>query len=383
MICMISDTTSVLFEILQIKSKEHIMGLGMRMSLQISQSLRLRQEMEMTLSQNLRQSLTLELVQLLVYKKREEELTKLYRLALSHGMVRRYEKHGMTFEYALVAAKDVPAVVQASGDFAFSHCLFSGWDALFFGTQYALARGSWLLFVVHDHYPDMPERFIEYAAVHERGEQVTLGNHNLASKLEFAIARKEGKLVEYMAWLEEQCPGKFADVFSNQISLELPDEEEFQAVLETFSSSEEATRTRQMIEDFEWPYRLLQKLTLYNKRNDDAATIVMQALRTAEILVEGTGIPLKELVSRITSEVARLLHRIKERDLERYLSYSRLGKVWHDELVRVDQRFVEMLGARQRVDPDYVQTLIDAGVVNGLPKEGVLSFSFAEALQAA
>lgn len=355
------------------------MHLGL--SLRVSQSLELRQVMELALTQSLFITQQLKLA-LTLYIKREGELTRLYRNALKRGMVKLYDKHGMKFEYALVRAKDVPADLKVYGNWAFSHCLFKGFEALFFGNQYAMARGSWLLFVIYDMYPAMPERYIEYAAVHERGEQVTLGDHNLASKLEFAIAKKENNLVEYMAWLEEQCHAKFADVFSYQTHLELPAADEFQEILEAFSSSEEATKVRQMIEEFEWPYRLLQKLTLYKKRNEEVVEITTQALHVAEILAGEGGLPLKELVGRVRDEVAKQLHFIVERELKRYISFPRLDTLWRELRIGVDKKFVEMLNARQRTNPNYLQELIDAGISDSLPRDGVLSISFTEALQA-
>lgn len=356
-------------------------GMSLGMSLRISQSLELRQSMELTLTQSLFITQQLKLA-LTLYIKRESELTRLYRNALKRGMVKLYDKHGMKFEYALVRAKDVPADLKVYGNWAFSHCLFKSFEALFFGKQYAMARGSWLLFVIYDMYPGMPEHYIEYAAVHERGEQVTLGDHNLASKFEFAIARKENNLVKYIAWLEEQCPAKFADVFSYQTHLELPAADEFQEVLESFSSSEEATKVRQMIEEFEWPYRLLQKLTLYKKRNEEVVEIATQALRVAEILAGESGLPLKELVGRVRVEVTKQLRFIIERELKCYISFPRLNALWRELRIGVDKKFVEMLNARQRSNPNYLQELIDASISDSLPRDGVLSLSFAEALQA-
>lgn len=355
------------------------MHLGL--SLKVSQSLELRESMELVLTQSLFIAQQLKLT-LTLYIKREGGLIELYRNALKRGMVKLYDKHGMKFEYALVRANDVPANLTVDGNWAFSHCLFKGFEALFFGKQYAMARGSWLLFVIYDMYPGMPEHYIEYAAVHERGEQVTLGDHNLASKLEFAIAKKENNLVKYMAWIEEQCPAKFADVFSYQTHLELPAADEFQEVLETFSSSEEATKIQQMIEEFEWPYRLLQKLTLYKKRNEEVVEIATQALRVAEILAGESGLPLKELVGRIRVEVAKQLRFIVERELKRYISFPRLDALWRELRIGVDRKFVEMLNARQRSNPNYLQELIEAGISDSLPRDEILSLSFAEALQA-
>jgi len=357
-------------------------GMSLGISLKLSQSLELRQSMELALSQELFVAQQVKLA-LNLYQERESALTRLYKTALKRGMVRFYNKHGMKFKYTLVRAKDVPNDVDLKNcGCGFSHCLYNAFEALLLGRRHALARGSWLLFVVYDMYPNMSKHYIEYTAVHERGEQVTLGDHNLASKLEFAIAKKENRLTKYMKWIEENCPAKFADVFSYQTHLNLPDTKEFQKVLETFSSSEEATKIRQMIEEFEWPYRLLQKLTLYQKRNEEVVEIVTRALRVAEILVGESGLPLKELVSRVRDEVAKQLRLIVQRELKRYISFPRLNALWHELRIGVDKKFVEMLNVRRKVNPNYLQELVDAGISDSLPQDGVLSLSFTEALQA-
>ena len=358
------------------------MGMGLRMSLRISPALELRQALEARLTQGLfiRQSQRLALA---LYRKREDELTRLYRKVLERRMVKRYDKHGMAFEYALVRAEDVPDELKADGNWAFSHCLYSALEALFAGRRHAMARGSWLLFVICDLYAGMPERYLEYAAVHERGEQVTLGDHNLASKLEFAIAREEGKLIGYMGWLEENCPAKFADVFSYQAHLDLPAADEFQEVLELSTATEEATRVRQMITAFEWPSRLLQKLTSYQKRGEAVAEIVTRALHAAEVLAGEGGTPLKELIERIRGEVARRLRAIVERELTRYISYPRLDALWREQRIAVDTKFAETLMRRQLRDPAaYQAEVFAAGIRDALPPDGVLALNFREALAA-
>ena len=167
-----------------------MVSMGMSLVLRQSQSLEMRQHLEQTLSQALvvKQSLKL---QLALYQEREDAATKLYGKAMRKGMVRQYQGHGMTFEFALVSKKDVPEWIWKQCGYAFSHCLMKCWDIMVGGEMYARAKGSWLLFVIHDMHANMPEEVIQYAAIHEFGEMITLGDHNLASKLEFAIAAQE------------------------------------------------------------------------------------------------------------------------------------------------------------------------------------------------
>jgi len=349
-------------------------------SLRLSMSLCLRQTLEMRLEgylfikQKLEPSLEL-------YAKRESELTRLYRIALNRGMVRLYNKHGMKFEYALVSVKDLPVDLRVSEQWAFSHCLFKSFEALFFGKKYALANGSWLLFVVYDMHPSMSKNYIEYAAVHERGEQVTLGDHNLASKLEFAIAKKENNLLKYITWLEKHCPAKFANVFSYQTHLELPDIDEFQETLEIFSSSEEATEIRRMIEDFEWPTIILKKLMVYKRKNEEAAKIITRTLRAAEAFVDKGGLSLKEIIVNIRKEITRQLSFVTEREVWDYISLPQIDDLWRELRINVDRKFLEMLNRKQKVNPDYLKELMAADIKDSLPREGVLSLSFGEVLK--
>ena len=141
----------------------------------------------------------------------ESWITRLYGNALSCGMVRSYDKHGIKFEYALVSAQDIPDSHKVHGR-SFSHCLCNKFDMLMLGSQYALEHGSWLLFVVYDARPLMPDYCLEYAAVRECGHRATLGNDDLATKLELMIAEKEHNLSGYLTWLKENYPSEFAEV---------------------------------------------------------------------------------------------------------------------------------------------------------------------------
>ena len=140
-----------------------------------------------------------------------------------------------------------------------------------------------------------------------------------------------------------------------------------------------------MIEEFEWPYRLLQKLTLYKKRNEEVIEIVTRALHVAEILVSESDIPLKEFVNHIRNEVTKQLRLIAEHKLKRYISLTRLDALWRELRIGVDEKFSKMLNIRQRTNLNYLKELTDAGIANAsnaLPRDGVLSLSFTEVLQA-
>lgn len=239
---------------------------GFSLSLSCSCKLSLRNSLEAKLALNamLKYKLCLEL-----HLKREDAFKKAYINALNAGKVFEYQGHGLTFEYALVKKAWLPKGITEATGHGIAHCLFNAFEAIICGNKFALSRGAWLLFVVEDCYSEpLPQKAIEYAACHEYGEQVTLGEHNEASKLEFAIAKKESKLMWYMDWIEANCPAKLADVFTYQIHTQAPsDNEEFEQVMYDTYHSCEAKSVRELIETFEWPYKLLQRLSKYNNAN--------------------------------------------------------------------------------------------------------------------
>ncbi len=357
------------------------MSMGMGLRLRLSTALSLRHSLEMKLGTVLVMRPELRL-SLKVYKERENICTKLYSQALKQGNVREYQRHGMAFEFALVSRKDVPESIKKQCGRAFSHCLFSGWDMMLGRREYALSKGSWLLFVIYDMYPEMPEKVVEYAAVHERGEMITLGNHNLACKLEFAIAAKEKRIRWYMGWIEEHCPVQFAEAFSYDTHLELPDSDELQRLLEVFQSSEKACYVRSMIEEFEWPYSVLQRLSKYKEVNSKIGGIITRVLGEGSFNLDSANFTIKNLLAEAEKVVSRCLEEIRQRGFKRYVSLPRINALWRDQLTALDTIFIETLNRKRQImsQRDYLQEHAEVGFVNSLPREGKLSRNFSEVL---
>jgi len=356
--------------------------MGMSLSLVCSQALQLRQNLECSLEQSLaiKQVLKLELK---LYKKREDICTRLYKDALKKGNVRQYDGHGMKFEFALASKKDVPAWIYEQCGHAFSHCLMREWDCLLGGEKFAMARGSWLLFVIRDMYKEMPAKTLEYAAVHERGEMVTLGDHNLASKLEFAIAAEEKNLRWYMDWIEKKCPEKFSDVFSYQTHLELPASDEFQQILEVFQESEEARQVRRLIEEFDWPYTILQRLSKYKKANEEIASILNIAFDKARIFASHAASPLPETVEKIRQEIRDGLRAISESGLKRFISLTRINELWNIGRAELNDEFIKTRVRREEMlnENDYIKEVINANLSGGLPLDNELSPEFKKVIK--
>ena len=353
-----------------------MLGLSLRLSQQLTQ----REELEMALYQNcvVLQSLQLQLRQ---YQKRESTFTRLYKRALEKGKVSLYNKHGMKFEYALVSSRDVHEYIEKYG-YAFSHCLFNAFDAFLYGKHHALSRGSWLLFVVEDLFPN--DSFKEYAAVHERGEQVTVGDHTAATKLEFSVAKKERQLGEYMSWIEASYPGKFSDVFNYQTHVALPQSETFQEILEKSLLSEEAQVVQELIQSFEWPRIVLDKLMQYKKKNDRIRTIIVTAFRaTEDCFIHSSGKTIKETIDRAHAVFRNELSCVKKEDLMIYASIPALSASWEELFRNLGDFFFSYLDKRKRYDSSYMDQVIEAGVSGSFPqREGGCVSSCKNALSA-
>lgn len=362
--------------------------LGMSMRLDVSQQLSLRQTLEAQLA--VQMSITQKLVlELRLYLKREDECKRLYADALERGDVHQYQGHGLTFEYARVRREEVPSHILNLCGCGFAHCLYNGWDALLGGTKFAMARGSWLLFVVADYFAPVgfPEEFLQYIAVHEHGEEVTLGEHHLATKLEFAVAKRERKLARYIDWLESHSPGKFTDVFSHHSRIELPDSNEFQRLLEKASRSEHATRVRQMIENFEWPAATLQKLDRYEKQGRELQQALITALTRLTQFANDLPIswPLPEAKENICQQLTAVVQVGKEQ--ARYLCLQNFQPIY--QLLRRDLALAYAKYRVRRQDvlqlrPDgqdiYLAEIKEGG--EALPTSGVFSLNFREAMEA-
>lgn len=352
--------------------------LEMRATTELSHRQRLEAQLQAALRLEHSQRLELKL-----YEQWGEVVAELYMKAMAADRICRYKRHGFDFEYALLSLSDITRElhqIEAAG-FAFCFCLNETITAKVKRRTVTLPRGMWLLCVVHDGVPGWPKRFYEYAAVHERGEQVTMGQHALASKLEFAIAAREGKLGAYMEWLEENHPRKFSDVLNHTDHLRLPDDPEFLDVVEESVSTEEARRVARMIEEFDWPLATLRRLNLCKKRQEQAQDIMYDTLRVAELVCGQRGLPLPDLVKKVRQEVRLGLRKILDSDLSRDIHAPHFDQLWREGRIRVDRIFDETRNARIP-HPDYLAELAAAEIGGSLPNDGVLSHSFKDALRA-
>src|SRR3989344_4728801 len=187
------------------------MSLGMSLSL----SPRLEQNQRMKLEQKLesklehQQALTLSLGQ---YLQKEDIIQGFIRYANDHNTWTSFEKEGFNFSYARLPYKIAKPIADKTG-VGFAHCLYNPFEGL--------VAGHWTLFVVHDL---IPKKFEEIVALHERGEEISLGNHYFASQLEFSYAKKIRTEKTYREWIDQEYPSKFVDLTQEVLFPILPEE---------------------------------------------------------------------------------------------------------------------------------------------------------------
>ncbi|MDO8628432.1 MAG: hypothetical protein Q7R56_01625 [Nanoarchaeota archaeon] len=177
----------------------------MRLELSMGQELRqelkteLQQKLELRLEQKLEQQLHLHM-SLGLYLLQEDIITGFIRWANSNDGWRVHDRDGFKFTYAALPYEIAKPLADSYGP-GFSHCLYNpltGLDA-----------NSWVLFTVPELIPKGLEDFV---ALHERGEQLSSGNHYFASQLEFAAVGKHRKVKPYVSFIDKHYPTKFVDL---------------------------------------------------------------------------------------------------------------------------------------------------------------------------
>jgi hypothetical protein len=202
----------------------------------------------------------------------EEQFAEVYATAEK----RDYNKHGLTFTYAVVKRAEFP------------YLLSIGSPGLRFGD---------MTFVMEDFFvdpkisADFREKLVEMIAVHEYGEMV-FGNHHQASLLEFAVAQQEGVLEHYLAFMDKNCFLKFRDIALNRMGPELLaalDESGTQVegnIPDHYETSEEdfpSLRTAMALRDgFRWPRNLHDRYAHTLDEDEEVVTEkIMEWAKTA------------------------------------------------------------------------------------------------------
>ena len=225
------------------------------MALQQRQTLDMRQimqqKLEARLCQQIRQEMTLGL-----YLVQEDLIRRLIRWADEHNSWVDFNKDRFNFTYAKVPYKLAAPLADILGP-GFSHCLYHPFEGR--------AMGQWTLFVV----PDMiPKELTDFVAIHERGEEISLGNHYFASQLEFAYSNKRGKIIKYIKFIDEKYPSKFIDLAQEVFHPVLPEELMEFLTQQGKRNQEEVQAAEELIEKYPLSQYVISKMDKYGKITD-------------------------------------------------------------------------------------------------------------------
>lgn len=242
------------------------MSLGLRLSLmpriEVRQEQRLEQRLalEQKLEARLSQQISLK-ISLSKYLAQEDFIKRLINWASENNTWRNFKKQGFDFNYAAVPYNLAKPIADAFGC-GFAHCMYNLFEAILFDRKAAMARGDWVLFVVEDLLPK--KNLIDNIAIHERGEELSLGNHYFASKLEFAFAQKNKGVREHVKFIDTKYPSKFVDLTQKVLFPVLPDE-----LVDLLNQSgkrnqAELTLAEEMISKYPLPVSVLKKMDKYS-----------------------------------------------------------------------------------------------------------------------
>ncbi len=244
-----------------------------RLNQKLEQRLELEQKLEQKVEQNqqLIQKVSLEL-----YLEVEEFMKGLIRKVEDENSWKNFDKHGFQFEYAAVKYADVQHIVDVTGP-GFAHCQYNAFEGI--------ARGEWTLFVVTDM---IPKEFEQYVALHERGEQLSLGNHYFASKLEFAAVKKDFMIKKYASWIDRTAPTKFTDLTIPVVFPLIP-EDFLDELREMGNNVDEQRYAENFIEENPLPELIMKKTLEYEQINRNLISAMIKIVGPSQQAIYASG----------------------------------------------------------------------------------------------
>jgi len=248
-------------------------GMGMRMSFEMRMEPRLEQRMQ--LEPRLEQLLEMQMKQEITLKQylaQESLIEGFIRWTEENNSWASFNKDGFQFRYATLPYKIAKPICDIAGN-GFAHCLYDAFEALICGRKTALAKGEWVLFVVRDMIPKEMEGFV---ALHERGEEISLGDHYFASQLEFAYAQKRRKIRKYISFVDKEAPNKFVDLTQRVLFPVLPQE-----LVEYLQEQGKRNKTEleiaeKLIEKYPLPTSVLSLVAKYEEETEKICNLISE-----------------------------------------------------------------------------------------------------------
>lgn len=304
------------------------LGLGMQQVQTMGQ--RLEQKLEQKLSQQLVQTMTL--AQYLV---QEDIINGLIRWTTENNAWAQFNKDGFNFEYAKVPYAVAKPIADIAG-FGFAHCQFNTLEELTLGGDIARAKGQWTLFVVDDIIPNGLEDFV---ALHERGEELSIGDHYFASQLEFAYANKMRKIAPYINLIDKEYPSKFVDLTQRVMFPILPDELRDFLEKEGRNHFEELDDAEELIENYPIPVTVLRKMEKYERITERACSLIREAMgKTQDLILKTSKSPdeFYEKAARIANNVFRNNLKGISPEVLKVSSHNRIENMWNQATLTIN-----------------------------------------------
>jgi hypothetical protein len=284
----------------------------MELGLSLDTGLSLRQEHRLELEERLEQVAELRAEQglhltLAQYLTKEDYVRELIDWVEEHKRWKKFEKWGFNFSYGLVPYERVKNVADEWG-YGFSHCFYDSWEAMFCGEKVALAKGDWTLFVVErpDVVPKSQEKII---ALHERGEQLSLGDHFFASKLEFAGVKRDIMVREYIRWMDKHYPQHFVDLTEPCLEATLPDELRDELEQQGWKDNEELKIAERMIEDYPMPTDALKLSLKYDETNEKVGKELAKVLGPCQAVIHSSILDKPKSPEEDAASINQILHK--------------------------------------------------------------------------
>lgn len=309
------------------------------------QRLEHRQELEQKLEHKLEHQQKHE-IKLEQYLHQEDFIKGLIRWTQENKAWVKFKKLGFDFKYASVPYKMAQPIADIAGC-GFAHCMYDPFD---YGAGYS--RGSWTLFVVNDL---VPKNFHDLVAIHERGEQLSLGNHYFASKLEFAAAKEQSKLVKYVKFIDEEHPSKFYDVTQEVLFPILPDDLR-ESLEENKVLDEEVARAEELIGKNPIHESVLRMVFKYEALNQHVYESLRKIIGPTQLAVANAlanpGRRIEEVADIVDRNLSAVLRVIDPHDAKA-LSRSGLNELLNDFFVMINHNVYDELRRTVQIETNF------------------------------
>lgn len=299
-------------------------GMEMRMESRMSQEMQQRMELEQILEMKLEQQLAMRMT-LAQYLQYEDIFKGFIHYADDNNTWADFNKEGFSFRYARLPYRLAKPVADMTGP-GFAHCWFNPLESTLLGEKYALSQGDWTLFLVRDK---VPSELHDFVALHERGEEISCGDHYFASQLEFALAAKRRKVRPYSGFIDQNFPTKFVDL-TQKVNFPILPEELLEFLSHQGKRNEvELDNAQRLIEEYPLPTPILKRMAKYEGTNQRVEKKLHKLhnlqLKTYQMFAEGKTAG--EVVDAIDTGLREGLSTVT-RDEYRVLVPPRINQKW-------------------------------------------------------